>query len=341
MRDVSGEDQDYEVTVAAEMAGLRLDLTLAKALPAFSRNRVKDLILTGAVAINGETVLEPRRKVRAGDELVLTAPEPVDAEPEPEDIPLAVLYEDEHLIVVDKPAGMVVHPAPGSLSGTLVNALLYHCGASLAGIGGVRRPGIVHRLDKDTSGVMVAAKTEAALAGLAAQFADHGRTGPLHRLYTAFAWGRVQQARGTVEAPLGRDAFNRLKQAVRRDGREAITHYAAEVRYGGEGWDVTRLGCALETGRTHQIRVHMAHIGHPLVADPLYASGYATKVNRLPEGPREAVLGLGRQALHAAELGFEHPVTGEELQFEAPLPPDLAALEAALAPFDLARAGGT
>jgi 23S rRNA pseudouridine1911/1915/1917 synthase len=223
-----------------------------------------------------------------------------------------------------------VHPAPGSAHGTLVNALLFHCKGSLPGINGVKRPGIVHRLDKDTSGVMVAAKTERAVAHLAAQFADHGRTGPLHRLYTAFAWGQTQQGRGTVDAPLGRDQNNRFKQAVRKDGREAITHYAVEARYGGEGWDITRIACELETGRTHQIRVHMAHIGHPLVADPLYAPGYATKSRRLPEDLRGIVDGLGRQALHAAELGFEHPVTGEEMFFEAQLPADLAALAAAL-----------
>src|SRR6185312_14349089 len=185
---------------------------------------------------------------------------------------------------------------------------------------GVKRPGIVHRLDKDTSGVMVAAKTERTHRGLAAQFADHGRSGRLHRAYTAFAWGATQLGRGTVDAPIGRDQHSRLKQAVRRDGREAITHYAVENRYGGDGWDITRMICELETGRTHQIRVHMAHIGHPLVADPIYASGYATKINRLPEGPRDAVAALGRQALHAGELGFEHPVSREELAFSAPLP---------------------
>lgn len=321
------------------MAGGRLDAMLARAVPVFSRNRIKDLILAGSAAINGETVREPKYKLRAGETIQLVAPEPIEAEPRPEDIPLDILHEDAHLIVVNKPVGMVVHPAPGSLSGTLVNALLHHCGNSLAGIGGVRRPGIVHRLDKDTSGVMVAAKTERAHNHLAAQFADHGRTGPLHRAYLAWVWGRTQQARGTVDAPLGRDPNTRLKQAVRRDGREAITHYTVEKRFGEEGWDITRLVCELETGRTHQIRVHMAHIGHPLVADAVYASGFATKANRLPEPLKSAVLGLGRQALHAAELGFEHPETGEEMLFTAPLPPDLAELEAALAPYDRAHGG--
>ena len=328
---------EWEIAVDAETAGGRLDAVLARAVPVFSRNRVKDLILAGCVVINGQTLLEPKYKVKAGETIVLLAPPPVDAEPEPENIPLAILYEDPHLIVVDKPVGMVVHPAPGSLSGTLVNALLYHCGQSLAGIGGVRRPGIVHRLDKDTSGVMVVAKTEQAHNHLSAQFADHGRTGPLHRAYIAYVWGQTQQARGTVDAPLGRDPNTRLKQAVRRDGREAITRYKVEARFGGEGWDITRLKCELETGRTHQIRVHMGHIGHPLVADPVYASGFATKANRLPEAPKAAVLALHRQALHAAELGFEHPGTGATMHFVAPLPPDLAELEAALAPYDRAR----
>ena len=334
MDEPEAEDEDFAVTVDADLAGGRLDAVLAKALPAFSRNRIKDLILAGAASINGQTASEPRTKVKLGDTLALTAPPPEDPDPQPEDIPLAILDEDDDLIVVDKPAGMVVHPAPGSASGTLVNALLFHCRGGLPGINGVKRPGIVHRLDKDTSGVMVVAKTEKAMAHLAAQFADHGRTGPLHRAYVAYVWGAIQQARGTIEAPLGRDSANRLKQAVRRDGREAITHFAVEARFGGDGWDITRLRCELETGRTHQIRVHLAHIGHPVVADPLYASGYATKSRRLPEPLRQIVDGLGRQALHAAELGFEHPSTGDEVAFVSPLPPDLEALEAALEPFD-------
>lgn len=338
MQDVSGEEQEWQLLVDAADAGSRLDAALARAVPVFSRNRIKDLILAGSVAINGRTVTEPKYKLRDGEDVVLVAPEPVEAEPTPENIPLDILYEDDQLIVINKPVGMVVHPAPGNLTGTLVNALLYHCGGSLKGIGGVKRPGIVHRLDKDTSGVMVAAKTEQAHNHLAAQFADHGRTGPLHRAYLAYCWGRTQQASGTVEAPLGRDQHNRLKQAVRRDGREAITHYTVEARFGDEGWDITRIRCELETGRTHQIRVHMAHIGHPLVADLVYGSGFATKVNRLPDAAKSAVAALGRQALHAAELGFEHPVTGEEMQFEAPLPPDLEALEGTMEPYDRAFA---
>jgi 23S rRNA pseudouridine1911/1915/1917 synthase len=336
MQDQSGEETEVEVVVDGEAAGGRLDAVLAGAHNLLSRNRIKDLILTGAVSVGGVTVSEPNYRVKAGETIVLLAPPPEDPEPKPEAIPLDILFEDAHLIVVNKPAGMVVHPAPGSPGGTLVNALIHHCGDSLKGIGGVKRPGIVHRLDKDTSGVIVAAKTEKAMKHLAAQFADHGRTGPLHRAYIAYAWGSTQTAAGTIDAPLGRDQHNRLKQAVRRDGREAITHYAVEARFGAEGWDVTRVQCQLETGRTHQIRVHMNHIGHPLLADPVYASGFITKINRLPDAPKAAIVALRRQALHAAELGFEHPATREEMHFQAPLPPDLQALDDALRPFDRA-----
>lgn len=324
------EGEPVEIAVDQSMAGGRLDTVLAGAHEALSRNRIKDLILTGAVSVDGRPIAEPKYRVKAGETIVLVAPPPQEAEPQPEDIPLDILYEDAHLIVVNKPVGMVVHPAPGSPSGTLVNALIHHCGDSLKGIGGVRRPGIVHRLDKDTSGVMVAAKTEQAHKHLSEQFADHGRTGPLHRAYIAYAWGATQSGMGTVDAPLGRDPGNRLKQAVLKSGREAITHYAVEARFGGDGWDITRIQCQLETGRTHQIRVHMAHIGHPLVSDLLYAPGFATKVNKLPENLAGIVRALGRQALHAAELGFEHPATGEEMLFEAELPQDLQQLEDAL-----------
>jgi 23S rRNA pseudouridine1911/1915/1917 synthase len=333
--DLAGEP--VEVTVDETMAGGRLDAVLAKAHDVVSRSRVKDLILSGAVSIDGKPVAQPNYRLKAGETIVLLAPPPEDPDPQPEDIPLDILFEDEHLIVVNKPGGMVVHPAPGSPSGTLVNALIFHCGESLKGIGGVKRPGIVHRLDKDTSGVMVAAKTEKAHRHLSEQFADHGRTGPLHRAYIAFAWGTTQSGVGTVDAPLGRDPGNRLKQSVLKSGREAITHYAVEARYGDDGWDITRIQCQLETGRTHQIRVHMAHIGHPLVSDLLYASGFATKVNKLPEELADIVRGLGRQALHAAELGFEHPATGEEMMFEADLPDDLQALQDVLDDYN--RAG--
>ncbi|MBJ3786966.1 RluA family pseudouridine synthase [Devosia sediminis] len=332
--DFEFEGEAVEVVVDAAMEGGRLDATLAKAHDALSRSRIKDLILSGAVTVDGKAVAEPKYRLKAGETIVLLAPPPEDPDPQPEDIPLDILYEDEHLIVINKPVGMVVHPAPGSPAGTLVNALIFHCGDSLKGIGGVKRPGIVHRLDKDTSGVMVAAKTDQAHKHLSEQFADHGRTGPLHRAYIAYAWGSTQSGMGTVDAPLGRDPGNRLKQAVLKSGREAITHYAVEARFGDKGWDITRIQCQLETGRTHQIRVHMAHIGHPLVSDLLYAPGFATKVNKLPEPVAAAVQALGRQALHAAELGFEHPATGEEMMFEAELPEDLQALEEALEPYD-------
>lgn len=336
--DLEFEGEPIELVVDETNAGGRLDAVLAREHDVLSRSRIKDLILAGAVTIDGKPVSEPKYRLKAGETIVLLAPPPEDPEPQGEDIALDILYEDDELIVINKPVGMVVHPAPGSPNGTLVNALIFHCGESLKGIGGVKRPGIVHRLDRDTSGVMVAAKTEKTHKHLSKQFADHGRTGPLHRAYTAFAWGTTQSALGSVDAPLGRDPGNRLKQAVRKDGREAITHYSVEARYGDQGWDITRIQCQLETGRTHQIRVHMAHIGHPLVADQVYASGYVTKVNRLPEELANAVRALGRQALHAAELGFEHPVTGEEMMFEADLPDDLQALQDALEPFDKAFA---
>ena len=336
--DFEFEGEPVEIVVDETLAGGRIDAVLAKAHDALSRNRIKDLILGGAVTVDGNPVGEPKYRVKAGETITLVAPPPEDPDPQPENIPLDILYEDDHLIVINKPVGMVVHPAPGSPSGTLVNALIYHCGESLKGIGGVKRPGIVHRLDKDTSGVMVAAKTEKAHKHLSAQFADHGRTGPLHRAYIAYAWGATQSGMGTVDAPLGRDPGNRLKQAVLKSGREAITHYNVEARFGGDGWDITRIQCQLETGRTHQIRVHMAHIGHPLVSDLLYAPGFATKVNRLPEELGTIVGGLGRQALHAAELGFEHPATGEEMLFEADLPDDLQELEDALEDYNRAIA---
>ena len=327
-----GEDEEFAVAVDADLAGGRLDAVLARALPAFSRNRIKDLILAGAAAINGQTAAEPKTRVKAGDALVLTAPPPEDPDPEPEDIPLAVLYEDEELIVINKPVGMVVHPAPGSAHGTLVNALLYHCKGTLPGINGVKRPGIVHRLDKDTSGVMVVAKTDAAHRALSRQFENKAQ-GPLERSYLAFVWGVPDRPRGTIDAPLDRHPHARDKRAVREGGRAAVTHWAVLERYAGaDGKPVASLlDLRLGTGRTHQIRVHLAHIGHPILGDETYATGFKTKAGLLAPQAREALEALGRQALHAYLLSIEHPETGENLAFRSELPGDLRRLRHALA----------
>lgn len=323
--------------IAGEDAEGRLDAWLAGALGGdLSRNRVKALIEQGAVFINGTAVTEPKRKIKPGDSLAIVMPEAEDAEPQGEDIPLEVLYEDRDLIVLAKPAGLVVHPGAGNWTGTLVNALIHHCGDSLSGIGGVKRPGIVHRLDKETTGVMVVAKNDLAHRHLADQFADHGRTGPLERAYRAIVWGRPRTLKGTIDAPLGR-AGDRTKRTVKKedtdDAREAITHYTVVERY-GEKPDATCVAslveCRLETGRTHQIRVHMAHIGHPLIGDPEYGAAFKTKANLLPDAARTVVNGFHRQALHAYLLAFEHPSTGKTMRFEAPVPADMQALIDAL-----------
>ncbi len=298
-----------------------------------SRTRLKALILDGAVTIGPRTILDPGHRVNAGDTLVVDVPPPAPAKPEGEAIPLAVLHEDDQIVVIDKPAGLVVHPAAGHATGTLVNALIAHCGDSLSGIGGVIRPGIVHRLDKDTSGVMVVAKTDRAHRRLAAQFEDHGRTGPLERGYLAFVWGVPVHAKGTVNAPLDRHPGNREKMAVRKGGREAITHWQVLERFEGSDGKpaASLLECRLETGRTHQIRVHMAHIGHPILGDATYGTGFKTRISRLAGPAREALEALGRQALHAYLLGVQHPGSGEKLEFRSELPADLARLHHALA----------
>jgi 23S rRNA pseudouridine1911/1915/1917 synthase len=310
----------------------RLDRVLARAFEDLSRSRLQALVRTGHVHVDGETVRDPARKVAPGAALALALPAAAPAEPMGEDMALAVVYEDDDVIVIDKPAGLVVHPAAGHDSGTLVNALIAHCGASLSGIGGVKRPGIVHRLDKDTSGLLVVAKTDRAHRSLSAQFADHGRSLPLERSYRALVWGVPARLRDTIEAALARSSHNREKMAVVAggNGRSAVTRYAVEEPLPASAPHACLVRCELETGRTHQIRVHMAHAGHPLLGDALYGSGYKTKENRLTPNQRAALAGLNRQALHAAVLGFAHPATGERLRFESELPPDLTRLLEAL-----------
>lgn len=306
-------------------AGERIDAYLARIAPTHSRSRLKALIKDGQVRLGGAPLRDPNYRVAAGDVIAVAVPEPAPAEPQAQAIEFVVVFEDAHLLVIDKPAGLVVHPGAGNYDGTLVNALLHHCGDTLSGIGGVKRPGIVHRLDKDTSGLLVVAKSDAAHRGLSEQFADHGREGPLVRQYTALAWGVPKPPKGRIDAALDRDPHNRLKQAVRRvGGRQAITHYAvAETLAGGIA---SLLACRLETGRTHQIRVHLAHIGHPLVGDRVYGSGFATKAAKLGPPAAAALAAFRRQALHAAILGFRHPVTDKEMRFEAMLPPDMAGM---------------
>jgi len=322
------------LAVDATGDGQRLDRMLAAAHPALSRARIQALIRAGHVTVDGAPSTDPGLRLRAGQAIALILPAAVLAEPSPEALPLSIVYEDKHLIVIDKPAGLVVHPAAGHQSGTLVNALLAHCGESLSGIGGVKRPGIVHRLDKDTSGLLVVAKTDAAHAGLSEQFAAHGSDGRLERAYLAVAWGVPPRGKGVIDAPLSRSAANRLKIAVVRDGagRRAVTRYEVLDTFPDrDGQPVAALvRLVLETGRTHQIRVHMAHIGHPLMGDPVYGRGFATRAARLGEAAQAALRDLDRQALHAAELGFEHPLTGEALSFLSPLPPDLDRLVLAL-----------
>ncbi|WP_348793016.1 RluA family pseudouridine synthase [Mesorhizobium sp. KR1-2] len=320
-----------EYSAGPDAAGMRLDQWLASAIgPDFSRSRVQTLIRQGAVAVNGQAVTETKRKLAEGDLVTMEMPEPEPAEPLGENIPLDILYEDDQLIVINKPAGLVVHPGAGNWTGTLVNALIHHCGDSLSGIGGVKRPGIVHRLDKDTSGVMVVAKTDKAHKSLSEAFADHGRDGDLERAYVALVWNIPSRMTGTIDAPLGR-AADRVRRAVvpetRDDARHAVTHYTVLERY-GEGQkqaaEAALVECRLETGRTHQIRVHMAHIGHPVVGDPDYGLAFRTKANRLPEPLKALVQALPRQALHARLLAFRHPDTHMIMRFEAPLPVDIA-----------------
>ena len=335
MSDSETDDKEKGLIVDETNIGQRLDVFLASRMPAHvSRSRVKAIIKAGGVSLDKKPCTNPNQRIQGSETIIMEIPEPEDASPEPQNISLEIHYEDDHLLVVNKPIGMVVHPAAGNADGTLVNALLYHCGESLAGIGGVRRPGIVHRLDKDTSGLMVIAKTQEAHVGLANQFADHGRNGPLERAYQALCWGLFERLTGTVETFLGRSSNNRMKRAVVKEtvpgAREAITHFQV-VRDFGRSTDGSKdnpastslVECRLETGRTHQIRVHLSHIGHPLVGDQDYGKHFQTKQNTLDEQTKNIVRQFNRQALHAAILGFEHPVSGNHLRFEAPMPDDM------------------
>jgi 23S rRNA pseudouridine1911/1915/1917 synthase len=316
--------------IVEDAAPDRLDRVLARAWSDLSRSRLQALIRQGHAKVCDVRVTDPAVKVAPGARIALAVPPAEPATPEPETVALDVVYEDDDVIVIDKPAGLVVHPAAGHRQGTLVNALIAHCGASLSGIGGVQRPGIVHRLDKDTSGLLVAAKNDRAHQSLSAQFADHGRTGPLKRTYRAVVWGRPDPQRGVIDAAIARSSHHRERMAVVPSGRgrHARTHYEIEEGFGADVASLVR--CSLETGRTHQIRVHLAHIGHPLLGDAVYGAGFKTKANRLSEISKAALLALNRQALHAAALGFEHPVSGRFLRFESPVSADLAELLTAL-----------
>ena len=328
--------------VAAEDAHERLDRVLAAHVSELSRSRLKALILAGQVAIEGFTIRDPSHRVNAGDRITVAVPEAEPAVPSPERIPLTIIYEDDDIVVIDKPRGLVVHPAAGNPTGTLVNALIAHCGDSLSGIGGVRRPGIVHRLDKETTGVMVVAKNDRAHRRLAAQFADHGRTGPLQRAYLAFVWGAPDRPKGVIDKPIDRHPQARDRMAVREGGREAVTLWEVRERYrvpavresgkkpGGSAEVASLIECRLLTGRTHQIRVHLAAAGHPLLGDDTYGPGFKTKVALLPPAAREAVKALSGQALHAYLLGLEHPVSGKEMVFRSELPLNLARLRTSL-----------
>lgn len=298
------------------LAGQRLDKALAALFGDLSRARLQALVQAGHVTRDGVPVTTASIKVAVGDRVQVTLPPPVAAAPQPEAIPLSIVFEDPHLLVVDKPAGMVVHPAAGHTGGTLVNALLHHCRGGLSGIGGVLRPGIVHRLDKETSGLIVVAKSDAAHAGLAAQFADRS----LSRTYCALSRGIPTPATGTIDAPIGRHPADRQRMAVRASGgKPAITHYRVEEPF--RAVPAARLTCTLETGRTHQIRVHLAALGFPLIGDPVYGP----RPGRLNQGPVDRVATtLGRQALHAMRLACRHPISGRMVEFDSPMPRDLS-----------------
>jgi 23S rRNA pseudouridine1911/1915/1917 synthase len=315
--------ETLQARVGSDVAGERLDRFLAVALAGFSRSRLKNLVESGQVSLGGATVTDPAMRVKPGQIFTLAVPPPETASPEPQAMELDIRFEDEHLLVLDKPAGLVVHPAPGNPDRTLVNALLAHCGESLAGIGGVKRPGIVHRLDKDTSGLMVVAKNDAAHRALARDFAAHAVT----RAYQAVVWGVPQPRSGEISGRIGRNPRDRKKMAVVSSrGKPATTRYKVMKAFGAKA---ALVECRLATGRTHQIRVHMTAKGHPLIGDPTYGRQSQSRLDALPEKARKAAA-LGRQALHAYLLGFHHPASGEYLEFRSRLPNDISRLVTSL-----------
>jgi 23S rRNA pseudouridine1911/1915/1917 synthase len=321
------------ITIEADAEGQRLDVVLARAIPGLSRARLQALIQAVAVIrVDGAAISGASLRVKAGEVYTVHVPAAVDPEPKGEQIALNIVHEDKAVIVLNKPAGLVVHPAAGHATGTLVNALIAHCGASLSGIGGVRRPGIVHRLDKDTSGLLVVAKTDAAHQSLSLQFAAHGADGRLERGYAAFVWGELTPTAGRIATSIGRKAHDRTRMAVVREehGRAAATRYEVVQVFPGDA-PTSLVRCTLETGRTHQVRVHMAHIGHPLLGDATYGTGFNTRIAKLGPKSQAALANLGRQALHAELLAFEHPTSGKAMRFEAALPADMAALRRSLA----------
>lgn len=324
------EARPHEISAGADDAGARLDRFLSQALPEFSRSRLQQLLEQGAVRLHGQTIKDANHRVKPGDVYALAVPAPAPATPQGQDIPLTIIHEDDQLVVIDKPPGLVVHPAAGNPDGTLVNALIGHCGPGMLSIGGQERPGIVHRLDKDTSGLLVAAKTERAMASLAKQFANH----TIARAYHAVVWGAPRQKSGLIESQIGRSPFDRKRMSVLRSGGKlARTRYQVLETFGAAERPFAALvECRLETGRTHQIRVHLAHLGHPLVGDPQYGRAHTAPRARTPaqEIAFAAAAGFSRQALHAVLLGFQHPALHRNMRFESPWPADFAALVAAL-----------
>ena len=321
MSETRASENQLTVEVPLGGDGNRLDKWLSDVIPETSRTRLRALIIEGAVIKSGASKCDPTYKVKAGEVYTVNFPPPVDARPSAQSMDLSITFEDEYLIVVNKPAGLVVHPAPGNPDRTLVNALLAHCGESLQGIGGVRRPGIVHRIDKGTSGLLVAAKTEAAHAGLAALFAIHD----INRRYDAFVWGAPRPAKGTITGAIGRSPRNRKKMAITtKGGKTAQTMYATVSKFRDSA---SHVQCTLKTGRTHQIRVHMTSIGHPLIGDPLYGSAKRKTLRAFSSNGEAYIKAFSRPALHASMLGFVHPITGKEHEFECPLPDDLEHLK--------------